>query len=108
VDEFMAALYWAADNDVDAAKRLLSPLLHLGGICRTLPGGIAPEPVIDRLLTRGIVRRVCVRHSSHGSPPRYVLTPRYAAVQRTLIDTMLATRPDRIGPARERPPANLA
>jgi hypothetical protein len=95
---FMAALYWAADDDLQGAKRLLSLLVHFGGICRTLPGGITPQPFIDRLLARGIVDRVRVRHAN-GSPPRYVLMPRYAAVQRTLIEAMLAIRHNGLGSA---------
>ena len=85
--DFMDALYAAAGRDRARAHQLHSVLTNLGSVCRTLPNGIAPQAIIDCLIERGILERVRVRHSSNGSPPKYALVRRYAAMRRVLLAT---------------------
>jgi hypothetical protein len=85
---FMAELLWACGSDYDRARALLSPLVIDQAVCETVPGGLAPRAVMQRLHDRRIVERVRVRH---GGPVRWRLTPPYAAIMRGLGDQL----PDR-------------
>jgi hypothetical protein len=82
-------LLQATDHDRGAALRLLRPLLHVGTVSQTVPGGIAPPEVLERLEGQGVLRRTRIRH---GGVPRYVLAPSYAATRRAPVEGSPARR----------------
>jgi hypothetical protein len=84
-----AALLQATDGDHEAARQLLRPLLHVGAVSRTVPDGIAPPEVLERLEDQGVLRRIRVRH---GGVPRYVLAPSCAAMRSALVEGLPARR----------------
>lgn len=92
----LEAICWAVDDDKAAVRALMSPLINVGAVSETAPGGIAPRSVLERLSARGVVNRIQVRR--RGGTRRYALTPAYAAVARALIDAL----PDRRALAAER------
>jgi len=78
----------ATDGDEIATRRLLSPLINIGGVSQTPDERIAPKAVLERLQARRILKRVRVEH---GDVPVYVLTSRYQAARRAIVSAL----PDR-------------
>ncbi len=59
--------------------------MNAGAISRTGAGGIASSDVVARLVERGVVEQVRLQH---GGTPRYMLTPRFAAVRNALVSAL--------------------
>lgn len=74
---FLRHISAAALGDAAVEQGMLTLLVNIGAVSQTDEQGACPPEVCNRLRRSGVVRRVRVRH---GGPPRYALTPAYAAL----------------------------
>jgi hypothetical protein len=78
---FVRLVAAAAAGNREVEEGLTTLLVNIGAVSQTEGDGVCPPAVSARLVRNGVLQRVRVRH---GGPPRFALTPAYAALVRDL------------------------